>query len=260
MQPGLTDLINWARQAGALLRAAYEQDHQVKMKGAIDLVTEMDRQAEDLLISAISASFPGHTIITEESGLHPGASEHCWYIDPIDGTVNYAHHLPWFVVSLAYAEAGQMKFGVIYEPLRDECFSAARGQGAWLNDRAIRVTSTSALIAALFSTGFPYDVASAPNNNTEQFVRLTKLSQGVRRSGSAALDLAYVACGRLDGFWELQLQPWDIAAGALIVEEAGGVATNVHGSHDLMQPPYSIAVSNPALHPLLLAALNGSSG
>ncbi|HSV85018.1 MAG TPA: inositol monophosphatase family protein [Levilinea sp.] len=258
MQPVLDDLINSARQAGAIIRAGYEQDHQVMMKGEIDLVTEMDRRVEDFLLSAISARFPGHTIITEESGLHPGASDHCWYIDPIDGTVNYAHHLPWFVVSLAYAEAGQMKYGTIYEPLRDECFSAARGQGAWLNDRPIRVSSTSALIAALFSTGFPYDVATAQNNNVAQFVNLTKLSQGVRRSGSAALDMAYVGCGRLDGFWELQLQPWDIAAGALIVKEAGGVVTNVHGSRDLMQPPFSIAVSNPRLHPLFLAALNGS--
>jgi len=257
MQPVLEDLINWARQAGAFLRAAYEQDHQIKMKGEIDLVTEMDRQVEEYLLSAIHARFPDHTIITEESGLHQGTSGHCWYIDPIDGTVNYAHHLPWFVVSLAYAEAGEMKFGVIYEPMRDECFSASRGQGARLNDRPIRVASAGSLIASLFSTGFPYDVATVENNNIAQFVHLTKVSQGVRRSGSAALDMAYVACGRLDGFWEVQLQPWDIAAGALIVEEAGGVATNLHGSQDLMQPPFSIVVSNPALHPLFLAALNG---
>jgi myo-inositol-1(or 4)-monophosphatase len=258
MQPSLEDLRNWARQAGALLRAGYEQDHEIKMKGEIDLVTEMDRQAEDFLMSAIHSKFTGHTIITEESGLHQGLSEHCWYIDPIDGTVNYAHHLPWFVVSLAYAHAGQMQYGVIYEPMRDECFSAARGQGAWLNDRPIRVTSANTLIGALFSTGFPYDVASVENNNVAQFVRLTKLSQGVRRSGSAALDMAYVACGRLDGFWEIQLQAWDVAAGALIVEEAGGVATSLEGSRDLLNPPYSIVVSNPALHPLLLGALNGN--
>jgi myo-inositol-1(or 4)-monophosphatase len=255
MQPVLADLREWARQAGALLRAGYEQDHQIKMKGDIDLVTEMDRKAEDFLVSAIQSRFPDHTIITEESGLHQGLNDHCWYIDPIDGTVNYAHHLPWFVVSLAYAEGGQVKYGVIYEPMRDECFSAARGEGAWLNERLIRVTSTDRLISALFSTGFPYDVATVKDNNVAQFVSLTMLSQGVRRSGSAALDMAYVACGRLDGFWEIQLQPWDIAAGALIVEEAGGAATNMQGSRDIFQPPYAIVVSNKALHPLLLKAL-----
>jgi myo-inositol-1(or 4)-monophosphatase len=259
MQPRLEDLQNWARQAGALLRAGYEQDHEIIMKGEIDLVTEMDRQAEEFLMSAIHSQFPGHTIITEESGLHQGTNDHRWYIDPIDGTVNYAHHLPWFVVSLAYEEAGQMKYGVIYEPMRDECFSAARGQGAWLNDRPIHVTAVDTLIAALLSTGFPYDVATVEQNNVAQFVRLTMLTQGVRRSGSAALDMAYVACGRLDGFWEIQLQAWDVAAGALIVEEAGGVATSLEGSRDVLKPPYAIVVSNPALHPLLLAALNGKA-
>jgi myo-inositol-1(or 4)-monophosphatase len=259
MQPSLDDLRNWARQAGALLRAGYEQDHQIKMKGAIDLVTEVDRQAEELLISVIRERFPDHTIITEESGLHQGVNEHCWYIDPIDGTVNYAHNLPWFVVSLAYAEGGKMKYGVIYEPMRDECFSAARGQGAWLNDRPIHVSNTDTLISALLSTGFPYDVSTVEKNNIDQFVNLTKATQGVRRSGSAALDMAYVTCGRLDGFWEIQLQAWDVAAGALIVEEAGGVATSLDGSRDILKPPYSIVVSNPVLHPLLLKALNAKN-
>jgi myo-inositol-1(or 4)-monophosphatase len=256
MQPSLEDLQNWARQAGALLRAGYDQDHDIKMKGDIDLVTEVDHQSEEFLISAIHGRFPHHSIVTEESGLHQGANDHCWYIDPIDGTVNYAHHLPMFVVSLAYAEAGEMKFGVIYEPMRDECFSAARGQGAWLNDRPIHVSKTDTLISALLSTGFPYDVQTAANNNVAQFINLTKLSQGVRRSGSAALDMAYVTCGRLDGFWEIQLQAWDVAAGMLLIEEAGGIATSLDGSRDLMKPPYSIVVSNPVLHPLLLNALN----
>jgi myo-inositol-1(or 4)-monophosphatase len=256
MQPSLEDLHNWARQAGALIRAGYEQDHEIHMKGEIDLVTEMDRRAEAFLMSSIYDRFPGHSIVTEESGLHQGLNDHCWYIDPIDGTVNYAHNLPWFVVSLAYAEGEQMKYGVIYEPMRDECFSAARGEGAWMNGRPIHVSQTDTLIKSLLSTGFPYDVATVERNNIAQFINLTMLTQGVRRSGSAALDMAYVACGRLDGFWEIQLQAWDVAAGGLIVEEAGGIATSMEGSRDLLQPPYSTVTSNPFLHPLLLQALN----
>jgi myo-inositol-1(or 4)-monophosphatase len=256
MEPTIDELKTWARQAGKILCDLYGKRHQIHHKGLVDLVTEADHQSEEYLLSKIRQCYPSHTIITEESGHLEGQDDFCWFIDPLDGTINYAHDLPFFAVSLGYAEHGQMKTGVVYNPMSEECFSAERGKGAWLNDEPIHVSEITDLIQSLLATGFPYDTHSAIHTNLENFNRLTRRSQGVRRFGSAALDLGYVAAGRLDGYWEIKLGPWDLAAGVLIVEEAGGVVTSLEGDPNYMKSPYSVLAANPALHPLLLAALH----
>ncbi len=252
LQPALSDLENMARQAGAILRAGYGKRHDITHKGAIDLVTDTDHLSEDLLVSTIQTKFPGHHIVTEEAGILAGDLEHCWYIDPLDGTVNFAHDVPLFCVTLAYAFRGEMQLGVIYEPMRDECYTAERGKGAWMNGEAIHVSTTPDLLHSLLVTGFPYDMWSTSLNNLKYFTHFSLCSQGVRRLGSAALDLAYIAAGRLDGFWEITLRPWDIAAGGLLVREAGGVVTRMDGSPDILQSPISILAGNPVIHPLML--------
>lgn len=261
MRPQRKDVELLARQAGEILRAGYQRrpgygsGPTIRYKGVIDLVTEFDNRSEDFLLSEIRRHFPDHKIIGEEGGDHGGNDRCVWLVDPLDGTVNFAHGVPMFSVSLAYVENGVIELGVVYDPMRDECFSAERGQGAWLNDDPIRVSGTKDLGHALLSTGFPYDIRTNPRNNLDQYVRLAKLTQGVRRLGSAALDLSYVACGRLDGFWELQLNAWDIAAGGLIALEAGARVTNMQGDENFLTPPPSILAANPALHPSLLEAL-----
>jgi len=255
MPPTLSELKTLAIQAGQILRAGYGEQFEVHSKGRIDVVTEIDHRSETFLVEQIRSLYPGHTIITEEAGLLEGFHNHCWYIDPLDGTINYAHGIPIFAISIAYAEQEQVKLGVIYDPLRDECFSAERGKGAWLNGRPLHVSATNELLRSLLVTGFPYEMHGLYEQNLELFARLSRLSQGVRRLGSAALDLSYVACGRLEGFWELTLMAWDIAAGSLLVEEAGGIVTNARGDPDYMKPPHSILAANPAIHPLLLAEL-----
>jgi myo-inositol-1(or 4)-monophosphatase len=257
MLPSLSDLEVLARKAGAILRAGYEGEHQVSYKGAIDLVTEVDHQSEDYLLGEIQGRFPDHRIFSEEAGEISGQAEHIWYIDPLDGTVNYAHGVPLFSVSIAYAHAGSLALGVVYDPLRDEMFSAERGKGAWLNGRRLHVSSVEDLQRSLLVTGFPYDTWNTEHNNFENFVRFSKCSQGVRRLGSAALDLCYVASGRFDGYWELSLRAWDAAAGALIAGEAGATVTDIHGKPDYMTPPQSILAAGPALHPKMLAVLKG---
>ena len=185
-----------------------------------------------------------------------------WYIDPLDGTVNYVHGIPIYSVSIAYAEAGELRLSVVYDPSRDECFSAASGKagelgsGAWMNGQPIHPSSTSDLDHALLVTGFPYDIRTNPDNNLDHYAHMAQHSQGVRRLGSAALDLCDVACGRFDGFWELRLKAWDVAAGALIAQQAGAVVTNLSGGPDFMTPTQSVLAANPYLHPLLLNELN----
>jgi myo-inositol-1(or 4)-monophosphatase len=256
MPPTLSYLIDLARQAGDTLRAGYGSPHDITHKGVVDLVTEADHRSEDLLLGAIRKDFPSHRIITEESGQLDGDGDHCWYIDPLDGTANYAHHVPFFCVSIAYAHCGQAQHGVIYEPMRDECFSAEKGRGAWLNSSPIHVSCASELINSLLVTGFPYSLLNTPLNNFNLFQHFSHRSQGVRRLGSAALDLAYVAAGRLDGYWEVILKTWDIAAGSLLVQEAGGIATKMDGSDSLLTPPTSILAANPTIYKLLIENIN----
>ena len=232
--PTLSELEDLARRAGEILRAGYSQEHQVSYKGVIDLVTEIDRLSEDFLLAEISKRWPGSYVLSEESGITAGDEENSWYVDPLDGTVNYAHGIPIFSVSLAYAYRGNTQLGTVYDPMRDEMFSAERGRGAWLNGQPIHVSSTSTLEKSLLVTGFPYDAWNTEHDNFANFVHLGKLTQGVRRFGSAALDAAYVGAGRFDGFWELSLKPWDIAAGGLVAEEAGALVTNVKNLPDYL--------------------------
>lgn len=259
MKPRLSDIEALARRAGDLLRAGFRGEMQVDSKGtSIDLVTEMDRRSEALILRTLRENFPGHRIIAEESGTHGADNGHSWYVDPLDGTVNYAHGIPIYSVSIAYAQEGQVRLGVVYDPSQDECFSAAYGRGAWVNGQPIRVSETGELGRALLVTGFPYDMWTTSENNLENHNRFTLRSQGVRRLGSAALDLCYVAAGRLDGFWELKLSPWDIAAGALIAEQAGAAVTAVDGSAEYLTAVPSILAANPALHAEMLSLLRSA--
>ena len=259
MTPELVDVESLARQAGEILKAGYAQrptmqaDMQVRYKGVIDLVTEFDHRSEEFLVGEIRRRFPQHRLVTEESGNHAGDECCVWYVDPLDGTVNYAHGVPIFAVSIAYEEEGELRLGVVYDPLRDECFSAERGKGAFLNGLPIRAVPASALDRSLLVTGFPYDLRTTSRNNLDHYAHMALISQGVRRLGSAALDLCYIASGRLDGYWELSLQPWDVAAGGLIAAEAGATVTDMHGDAQLMHPPYSVLAANASLHARMLA-------
>lgn len=255
MNPTLQDLIDLALQAGDILRAGYGQEQHVTHKGVIDLVTEYDHQSETYLLGEIRRRFPGHSLNAEESGRSGISQAQVWYVDPLDGTVNFAHGVPIFCVSLAYAEAGQVRLGVVYDPLRQECFAAERGKGAWLGERRLQVTRANRLIESLLVTGFPYDVATNPRNNLPEYARLAVRSQGVRRLGSAALDLCYIAAGRFDGYWELHLNPWDLAAGMLIAAEAGAKVERLWGEGDPLTPPCSVLACTPGIHVELRQAL-----
>ena len=207
------------------------------------------------LLEQIRGRFPDSHILTEESGEIRGGQDGMWYVDPLDGTVNYAHQIPIFSVSLAYAAGKSVKLGVVYDPMRDEMFAAERGRGATLNGRPIRPSQVTDLQHSLMVTGFPYDAWNTRQDNFENFVRISKLTQGVRRLGSAALDAAYVGAGRFDAFWELSLKPWDIAAGGLIASESGASVTNIDGEADYISPPQSVICAAPGIHRLLMEAL-----
>jgi myo-inositol-1(or 4)-monophosphatase len=252
--PTLSYIERLARQAGQILRAGYQQEHQVDYKGVIDLVTEIDRQSEDYLLGEIRKDFPDHHILAEESGGTRGG-ENQWYIDPLDGTVNYAHNIPLFSVSIAYASNGRLSLAAVYDPMRDEMFTAERGKGAYLNGRPLHVSGVAELQKSLLVTGFPYDAWNSKFDNFDNFVKFGKLSQGVRRLGSAALDLCYVAAGRFEGFWELALKPWDVAGGGLICEEAGARVTNVFGEDDYISSPQSVVATTPGIHARMLEEL-----
>jgi myo-inositol-1(or 4)-monophosphatase len=226
-----------ARQAGALLRTFYERGVATEYKGDVDLVTEADRSSEQLIREKLRSTFPSHGVYGEEGTRDKMDSEYRWYVDPLDGTTNFAHGFPSFCVVLGLERRlpdlsanadGEMVAGVIYDPLRNEMFTVERGMGAWLNGRRIHVSKTSTLQESLTATGFPSQKRhESPNIHFYQ--QITLRSHGVRRAGSAALDMAYVACGRLDGFWEFNLNPWDTSAGFLLVEEAGGVVAHFDG-------------------------------
>jgi len=258
MSPNLVDLERMARQAGEIVRSGYGGRNHVYHKGEIDLVTDVDRRAEDFIVHEIRARFPEGRIVTEESGNLAGDDRCTWYIDPLDGTVNFAHEVPIFSVSIAYAEADRVRLGVVYDPMLDECFGAELGKGAWLNGKKIAVAQARDLDQCLLVTGFPYDIRTNPRNNLDIFGRFTLLTQGVRRLGSAALDLCYVAAGRFDGFWELSLSPWDLAAGALIAEQAGAIVTDLDGGDSYLLPPCPILAAGPRIHPQMLKIIQES--
>ena len=241
--------IQTARDAGRVLADRFGRNVKISNKSEIDLVTESDLASEKVIIERIRTHYPRHGILAEESGVsNPDDHESAWrwIIDPLDGTTNYAHGYPCFCVSIALAYQGRMEIGVVYDPIRDEMFAAERGQGASLNSRRISVSGTMNLSAALLCTGFPYDVRER-NEFARHFANFIMKAQGVRRDGAAALDLAYVAAGRFDGFWEEGLKPWDVAAGALIIEEAGGRVSKYRGEPlDIYSPP--IVASNGLIH------------
>lgn len=218
-----------ARLAGGILRERFAGQRTIEFKGGIDLVTDADKASEAALIAFLQARYPDHAILGEESGFTPGDGALRWIVDPLDGTTNYAHRVPHFCVSVAVDGPGGLLAGAILDPIRDELFSAAKGHGATLNGVRLQASDTTELRRALLCTGFPYDVREKPEAPVGLFNRLIKKGQGVRRMGSAALDLAYVASGRYDGFFEFGLKAWDIAAGALLVQEAGGVCERIDG-------------------------------
>ena len=223
-----------ATEAGEILRHYWGKNHTIEKKGAIDLVTEADLASERAIIRLIRTAFPEHAVLAEESGITIGNDSHEWIIDPLDGTTNYAHGLPEFTISIAFANEGKLVFGLVSNPVTGELFCGMKGQGATLNGRPIHVSGTQTLAESLLVTGFPYNLKTIIRPLMQRFERCLMASQGVRRLGSAALDLCYLACGRFEGFWEQNLAPWDTAAGVVIAKEAGASVS------DFSNRPYSI--------------------
>ena len=246
--------IDLARRAGALLRDGFGHAADIRHKGVIDLVTEFDLRSERLIVDGIREAFPQDAWLAEEGGLR-GSGEARWLIDPLDGTVNFAHGVPIFAVSIAVVQAGEPVLGVIYDPLRDELFQASTGSGAFLNGDRLAVAPTVDLNESLLVTGFAYDIRTADEDNLDHYAAFALRSQGVRRLGSASLDLAYVAAGRFDGYWELSVEAWDVAAGVVLVREAGGLATRVDGGSDILGPPISVVAANARLHAEMMGVL-----
>lgn len=232
----LSDVLKIAGKAalagGQILRNLYDKPHDIQYKGDIDLVTEADVASEKRILDILQKNFSDIAILSEEfhAGYSTAPQEPVWIIDPLDGTTNFAHGFPWFAVSIAYAEKGKSMVGVIYAPMLDELFCACAGHGAWLNGRAIEVSGAKELSRSLLATGFPYNIRQSSGQVVDQLEKVLVHCQGVRRAGAAALDLAYVACGRLDGFWEINLKPWDTAAGQVLIEEAGGRLSDFRGN------------------------------
>ncbi len=224
----LTTAVEIAREAGALLAQLFKRPQEITYKRPSDIVTDADRRSEALIIERLTSYFPRHAIVAEEGGGQKTASDYCWYVDPLDGTTNFAHGFPVFCVTLGLAYRGEVIAGVVYDPIREELFTAEKGTGAYLNNQRISVSKTPDLARSLLATGFP-PFANNHDLNIEFYFRFTELSHGIRRAGSAALDLSSVAAGRFEGFWELKLNPWDKAAGTLLVTEAGGRVTDLAG-------------------------------
>ncbi|MFQ5722920.1 MAG: inositol monophosphatase family protein [Terriglobia bacterium] len=245
----LQGAVEIAQQAGALLLDEFEKPRQLQYKGGVDLVTAADLRSEAFIVERLRTYFPQHAIVAEEGTRRQATSDYTWYVDPLDGTTNFAHRYPCFSVSLALAAGEEILVGVVHDPSRRETFHAVRGEGAFLNQKRIQVSPTERLTESLLATGFPTRKRHE-SPNIVYYHRFTLLSHGVRRDGSAALDLCSVACGRFDAFWEFSLQPWDVAAGMLLVREAGGMVT------DFNSVPYKlggkeIAASNGRIHPEL---------
>ncbi len=245
--------------ASALLRSTWRGAKTIHHKGAVDIVTETDHAVETLVVDHLRRAFPDHVIVAEEASagrslVRPPADAHVWYLDPLDGTTNFAHAYPHFAVSLALGRGSDLLFGIVHDPIRDETFVAERGRGARLNERSIHVSTVDALESGLLATGFPYDRREHLEFYLGFAADFIARAQGVRRNGSAALDLCYVACGRLDGFWEWKLRPWDTAAGSLIVREAGGTVTDFFGAPLDLFGEQTLA-TNGALHAEMVRVL-----
>ncbi len=240
-------IIQAARKSGALLMEKFEKGIRVEFKGKYDLVTEADRQSEALIVGLIRERFPDHDILAEEDDYGQLNSDHRWIIDPLDGTTNFAHGFPWFAVSIALEICGRLTLGVVYNPYVGEFYFAERGQGAFLNDRRLQVSEIRILERALLATGFAYDHKNCKVNNYDYFARFQRAAQACRRPGVASLDLASVAAGRFDGFWEMKLKPWDLAAGILLVEESGGRVSDFDGNPMTLESLECLA-SNVLIH------------
>jgi myo-inositol-1(or 4)-monophosphatase len=244
-----------ARRAGEVLRAGFGVEHSITYKGEVDLVTEIDEQAERVIREELLGTFPSYGMLAEEGGELAGDDDTRWIVDPLDGTTNYAHRLPIFCVSIALERDGEVVLGVVHDPMHEETFVAEQGRGATLNGEPIKVSDTDELIRALIATGFPYDRAEMPEA-LELFGRFAATTQGMRRLGSAALDLCYVAAGRIDGYYERGIWPWDLAAGSVILQEAGGKLTNYRG--DVLDlDGREIVASNGRLHPSIMRLMEG---
>ncbi len=254
MHPMLTIAVKAARQAGSIInRAARSGGEQAfTRKRHNDFVTEVDKAAEAAIISTLHHAFPDHAILAEESGRH-GDAEFLWIIDPLDGTTNFIHGFPQFAVSIGLQHKGVLTQGVVYDPWKNELFTASRGSGAFLNDKRIRVSRCLNLRDALLGTGFPFRGEESLDEYLGMFRAMTMKTAGLRRAGAAALDLAYVACGRLDGFWEIGLHPWDIAAGALLITEAGGMVADLQGGAGFIDSGRLVAGTPKIFVPLLQA-------
>ncbi len=248
-------MVTLCKEAGQMMLEELGASLEITHKGEVDLVTQVDLALERMIVEAIHDRYPTHSVLGEEGEEEKAqGAEYTWFVDPLDGTTNYVHGYPVFCISMALALRGDVLTGVVYDPLHEELFYAEKGQGATLNGRRIAVSSTDRLISSLLSTGFPYERATLPDNNLAQFNKLIPRIQGVRRSGSVALDLAYVAAGRLDGHWELHVKPWDTAAGGLLVKEAGGRITGGAGEPWSPFDSYVVA-TNGKIHDELLALL-----
>jgi myo-inositol-1(or 4)-monophosphatase len=256
MHPMLNIAVRAARRAGSIInRAALDGSPlEIQAKRVNDFVTKVDRAAEEAIIEIVRKAYPDHAVLAEESGASEGGAEYQWIIDPLDGTTNFIHGFPQYCVSIAVRHRDALAHGVIYDPVKNELFTASKGRGAFLNDRRIRVSKCLRLADALVGTGFPFREIDRINIYVQQMRNLMAKSAGMRRAGAAALDLAYVACGRLDAFWELGLSPWDMAAGALMIQEAGGLVGDLHGEDRFMESG-EIACATPKIFPTLLEAL-----
>ena len=256
MHPILNIAVRAARRAGSIInRAALDSGGlRVTSKRAKDFVTQVDHAAEEAIIDIVRKAYPDHGFLAEESGGANADAEHVWIIDPLDGTTNFIHGFPQYCVSIGIKSRGALAHAVIYDPARNELFTASKGRGAFLNDRRIRVSALARFGDALVGTGFPFKEVTRLELYTRQLQTMMKTCAGVRRAGAAALDLAYVACGRLDAFWELGLSPWDMAGGALLIQEAGGLVGDLNGDQGYMQSG-DIAAATPKVFTALLEAL-----
>lgn len=243
------------RRGAAVVKSSCGRATGISHKGKLDLVTDADRRAEEAVVSFLQQATPQCGVLAEERNEITGNSTARWILDPLDGTTNFAHGYPFFCVSLAFEQSGRIEWGAVLDPLRDELFSACRGRGAHCNSAPVRVSDTAQLDQAMLCTGFPYDVHDSDADNLDHFARIIKKARAIRRDGAAALDLCYVAAGRFDGFWEMKLKPWDMAAGVLIVQEAGGRVSGFDG-RDLCLESGTVLATNGRLHDALVDLLS----
>ena len=245
-------LLSCLKEAGSIIGKNFGKTHRVQFKTPISLVTEIDMAAEKKIVSIVQNAFPSHRLLTEESAPKQGTSPYRWIVDPLDGTTNYAHHIPICAVSIGVEHDGKMIMGGIYNPMQNEMFFTELGAGSFLNAKKIRVSNTSRLIDSLLVTGFPYDSPDKAKYYVSFVESMLKKTRGLRRLGAAAIDLAYVACGKFDAFWEFNLQPWDVAAGILMVQESGGKVSGFDGKKMNVDQPAQMLASNAVIHPSIL--------